>query len=468
MNRPFRHKNIVASLKSIGELDQKKILNVEDSKSEHHGTQITIWKGDNVFEFLIEDVMFKFADEYSSIFDTCVITNFKTSYYFEKDSLLHCSFNPGKEITKGKLTSLISKDFNANQDSYYRAIQKIRDNPSIGQIGIPVDLRTDQKETLLYGGGIIQLNIQGVSFDIFRISVAKDNYIVIDSTSRIRFDLFDSIVNSFFASYGFVFGEIVGEEIYYISSNDKTFSDGNNVMFKTITQKSNVESTPIWNRRIEGEGKLFQFPKTAFEKMCDQYQNDTSFFRVLNILREGLLVSAPLAKCIIFSSAIETITLLILKSKNPPTPVNRERFKKGKVLKKLTDVIKNDNNLNDEEKKYLIEKKLNNINKPTFTDTTLEAFKIYHIELPKSLIEITKYRNKYLHGSIPEKIEYGENFDDLSRAFELEFLASILVLKYCGYSGYVQNKSAILEYHATRKKDPTKMIKMKRNIYYKI
>jgi len=73
-----------------------------------------------------------------------------------------------------------------------------------------------------------------------------------------------------------------------------------------------------------------------------------------------------------------------------------------------------------------------------------------------------------LHGSVPDEIQFGGDMDNLHRAHEIQFLVSILILKYSGYSGYVQNKSAITEYHAHKKNNLLAKINLKQAIYYKI
>lgn len=468
MTRPYRFKYINATFQSINDLNARKVLTIKDKTSDLCDSQITIWKTENFFEFEIQKFALNISTEYNSLFDTCNLTNGNIFYSFIKDSLKSCSFNPGKEITTGKLLSLIEAKFDHSENCYYRAIQKVKDRAKIGYIEGPVDLQTDQPGTILYGGGINQIKIYNQIIDTFRVDIEKDEFIIIDSHLPLKFEQFEKIVKAYFVIYGFTFGETVGDEIYYLSSDSTSFEKDYQICFKSLPEKAIIEHYPIFNRRIETQNKLIEFPKVVFQNICNNYLSNTTYSRTIHIINEGLKAPSSLVKCIMFSSVLETISTTILNSKELPTPINKAKLKKSNLIYKLKETIQNDEFLSSDDKKFLIDKKINYLNNPTFTDKTLEAFKIHNIELPNSLIEVTKYRNKYLHGSIPEKVEFGNELDDLTRAYELQFLVSILVLKFSGYSGYVQNKSAILEYHATRKKDPNKMIRIERTIYYKI
>ncbi|MCX6220824.1 MAG: hypothetical protein NTZ69_07530 [Bacteroidia bacterium] len=282
-----------------------------------------------------------------------------------------------------------------------------------------------------------------------------------------EFEKFKSIVDSYFVAFGFVFGETVGNEVYYLSSESDTFKEFTQTIFLTKSENSFIESYPIFNSRIPSQGNI-KFPKIVFENICSNYLNIEAYSRSINIVNEGLKAPSPLAKGVLFSSGLETISTAILSSKKPPKPINDENLKKGNLLKKLKDIIKEDSYLTEGEKEFLIEKKISSINNPTLIDKTIEAFNSNNIDLPAYLIKVTKYRNKYLHGSIPDEKKFGFLIDNLTRAFEMQFLVSILILKYSGYSGYVQNKSAILEYHAHMKNNSSKNIELKQAIYYKI
>lgn len=470
MNETFEYKNVLETFRCMHALNEKKCLQIIEPNSSLHGYQIEIWKNENYFEFSIDKSAFDITpSDSSSLFDTCILIADNIKYSFYRDSLRSISVSLAVEKTKGKLTSVIETVFENSDSQYFRLIQKVKDPPKIGYLNGVISLKTDQKETLLYAGGYNQIVIDNFKIDTIRLDVENENYIIIDSCSVIELKKFKSLVEAYFVAYGFVFGETIGKETYYCSSDSNSFEKINQTIFQSKSEDISIETFPIFNRNIPSQkGLLIQFPKNVFENICNNYLNIEAYSRTLKTINVGLKASSPLGKCILFSSALETISTVVQNSKKHPKPINEKNLENGNLIKKIEKIIKEDKYLTESEKSFLIEKKINYLNSPTFQDKTIEAFNSFGIELPNSLMNVIKYRNKYLHGSIPEEIQFGEDMDNLHRAHEIQFLVSILILKSSGYSGYVQNKSAIAEYHAHKKNNLDAKIKLKQAIYYKI
>jgi len=449
MERPFQYKNIKETFSQLNALCKKKSLRIIEEDYSLNNSQIEIWKDENTFEFSINESTFDIThNDYSSIFDTCILVGHEKEYRFLKDSLSSCSIGLGKEKIKGKLTSIIETKSVYSDKLYYRIIQKVKDSPKVGYLNGAIDLKTDQESTLLYGGGYNKIIIDKIELDTFRLDVEKEKFIIIDSCSPIIFEKFKNTIEAYFAAYSFIFGETVGIERYYCSSDSYTF--------KNI------------NRNIPSQKGLIQFPKVVFQNICNHYLGNEVYARTLQIIQIALKTLPSLGKCVLFSSALETISTVVQDSINQAKPINETNYKKSKIRQKIKELINKANFLEDSEKSFLIEKKINYLNAPTIKDKTIEAFTSFSIELPDSLKKVISYRNKYLHGSIPGEEQFGIDMDNLTRAFEMQFLVSMLVLKHSGYSGYVQNKSAITEYHAHRKIDISQKVKLKQAIFYKI
>mgnify|MGYP001221516280 CR=1 FL=1 len=469
MERPFQYKNIKETFSRLNELNERKSLKIIETEYSLNDSQIEIWKNDNTFEFSINESSFDITkNDYSSIFDTCTLVGDEKEYSFLKDSLSSCSIGLGSEKTTGKLTSIIETK-SANSDNlYYRLVQKVKDSPKVGYLNGAIDLKTDQETSLLYGGGYNKIIIDKIELDTFRLDVEKDNFIIIDSCSCIGFEKFKNTIEAYFAAYSFIFGESVGIERYYCSSESSTFEKTNQIIFQTLPETFHIETFPIFNRNIPSQKGLIQFPKIVFQNISNYYLDNEAFARTLKIIQIALKTRSSLGKCVLFSSALETISTVVQDSSYQAKPINDDNYKKSKLRQKFKKLINESSYLTNNEKAFLIEKKINYLNAPTIKDKTLEAFSIFHIELPESLKKVISYRNKYLHGSIPDEEQFGVDMDNLTRAYEMQFLVSMLVLKYSGYSGYVQNKSAITEYHAHRKIDISQKVKLKQAIYYKI
>jgi len=360
MNRPFEYKNVLETFKCLHELNEKKCLQIIEPNSSLHGTQIDIWKNENYFEFSIDKSAFDITtSDYSSLFDTCILIADNIKYSFYRDSLSSCSVSLGIEKTKGKLTSIIETICEDSDNQYFRLVQKVKDPPKIGYLNGVIGLKTDQKETLFYAGGYNQLIINNFKIDTFRLDVENENYIIIDSCSVIELKKFKSLVEAYFVAYGFIFGETIGKETYYCSSDSNSFKKINQTIFQAKSEDISIETYPIFNRNIPSQKGLIQFSKTVFENICNNYLNIEAYSRALKTINVGLKVSSPLGKCVLFSSALETISTVVQNYRKHPKPINEKNLENGNLIKKIEKIIKDDEYLTEREKSFLIEKKIN-------------------------------------------------------------------------------------------------------------
>ena len=468
------NKYLSESFRRMDELSAKKKLQIKDSEPTLNNQFIEIWKSGNEFEFTIENCSFQLSTEYSSIFDTCCLFGNTKSYSFLKNTLRSASFDVQNDKTTGTLNSIIESESEKITNSYIRLIQPINEPAKIGYIDGFVDLKTDTGT--IYPGGLNQFLINGNTIEVFKGDKENNNCLIIDSCSKIDFEDFQIITAALFAAYAFLFGNYFGNEAYFIFSNENSFDKINQVIFIKKSVPFN-ESYPIFNRKIPSQKGLIFFPKFAFQNICNSFLTSERFSRTLNTINEALQSTLALTKCILFSAALETITSLINEGKIMPKPVNSKHLENEQWINninQLTESIKkrieDDKYITGDEKSFLIDKKLNYWNELPNKEKASMAFKSFGIELPKSLEKTLNYRNFYLHGSIPDKKkkQFGFETDNLKKSYELQFLVSILILKYAGYSGYVQNKSAILEYHAHRRQNKTDKIKLDQSIFYKI
>jgi hypothetical protein len=439
------------------------VLQIIDQNSSLDKQIIEIWKSGNKFEFLLEVIRSDFFSGYSSIFDTCKLASKTTSYSFLKDSLDSTSTDFSKEKMTGKLTSIIESNETQTIASYFRIVQPLTKNAEIGFLEESVNLQTDVKSS--YIRGLNRMTINREEVEAFRLEIDEKKFLIIDSCSTIDFERFRNITDSFFAAYAFIFGETVGEESYFLSSSDNNFENIHQIIFLT-RPSSFVSEFPIYFNMHKG--KLVLFPKNVFEAICNNYLSKEQYSRTLKILDEAFLSSFALSKCILYAAALETIATLINKDKEKPKPVSEDRLLKGDLIEKIKELITKDIYLINDEKKFLIEKKMQYWNSPTNIDKTREAFKNYGIELPASLKKTIKYRDTYFHGSIPDGIRFDFELDNKIRAEEMHFLINILLLKYSGYSGNAFNKTSIIEYDAVMRKSLSDSMILKQSKFLEI
>jgi len=110
------------------------------------------------------------------------------------------------------------------------------------------------------------------------------------------------------------------------------------------------------------------------------------------------------------------------------------------------------------------------LNKPTNVDKISSLFGIVSFPLPEQFVKALKYRDKYLHGSLPKNEQnIPEEYENFRRKFELQFLVNILTLKFINYHGYLRNTCAFMEYYSQIEKGIEKgKVKQNTSFYYEI
>ena len=107
------------------------------------------------------------------------------------------------------------------------------------------------------------------------------------------------------------------------------------------------------------------------------------------------------------------------------------------------------NILDEEEKKYL-KNKINNLNQPPNTDKLSLPFKAVGYNLSKEEIEVIKDRNKFLHGHLNINVNETEINKLFYTSLMLHRLCCVLILKLCGFQGYIINNKALFAKNINR------------------
>lgn len=409
-------------------------------------------------------------DVFDSFFDKGQLKTANEVYRFRPQSLDSMKYSPSQSSFNGKINSLIEGNEENYDETFLRYVQPVFQSPNIGLISKAADLITDQG--IRYAVGILNLKLLDQSFEVFRISRGDEEFIVIDSVQRMSIKVFEKTVDAFFEAYSYIWGNTCGDEGYILTSSESSFSSINKVAFFS-KPKSTHHSYQILDpheiRKYEFHDKLFLFPLEYLENLCNRILQEEKFKRVLKIVREANLNAYPLSRCILFSASLEAISSLI-DINNGAVPIDSQRFNESSITRLLTQVVEGNCVLSDQGKQFLIEKKLHNLNKPTNIDRLALAFKQFDIDLSDKFKCALAYRDKYLHGSVPKRDKLGSfNDDNNNRAFELQFLVNVLILKLIGYRGFIRNHSVFMEFFSQRAKGVNEEdIEINHSLYYKI
>jgi hypothetical protein len=476
MKRPSRVKTVKPTIYKIQEFIKEKTLMFISPENEWLiNNSIKISKTNKQFTFEIENKSFKRIDETVEDLDKAFLGNqmkgenkYFTCFPYASDNIKMPLIT---EKISGTLDSLIEGKESDFDNKFLRLIQPLSSTAKIGTLSDALDLKTDQEAT--YGVGIVKLKISNNYFDVFRISDEKKEFIFIDSSQAISIEDFNTSTAAFFQAYSYIFGFLCGGESYIVTSKTESFEVIDNILFKHNPEEK-VHNNYIFNsheiRELKFSDSIFLFSREVLSNMCDKLINEDKYKRTLNIIHEANLNEYSLSTCILFSSALETISSLIAKENNGLCPIDEERFKKSEITFKLKRKVEKNKILEKADKEFLIKKKLSNLNNPTNVDKLESPFTKFQISLPDNFKKALKYRNEYLHGSIPSGSKLGTfQADNFNRAFELQFLVNVITLKYVGYKGFLRNRSAEIEYNIQKgqgKNDED--ISINQSLYYKI
>lgn len=127
-----------------------------------------------------------------------------------------------------------------------------------------------------------------------------------------------------------------------------------------------------------------------------------------------------------------------------------------KILNKLNLVLDEYSSFLSENAVNVLTKKINRLNVPTNIDKLTQSFRVLGITLNEHDVKTISYRNKFLHGSTPiRNFEKNEKKTKKLRLIsgKLHLLTNLLLLKYLGYSGHVNNYYGRAVHADTKKMD---------------
>jgi len=472
MKRQTEYKYVNASIKAIVEFKEKKTFTISSKTEYINEVPIDIWFSENKFQFRINCVEFlNFEAIYKNIdniFNTEIIKNGDLKYTFLKYTSDNIKIGLASQVIEGELNSIIQDDLKSFDGNNLRFLIPFNSNENIGVIENYKSLETDQDIT--YGVGYNELLIMGFKFHVCKISIENISYLMIDLFDNCEIKLADKIIDSLLISFSYLFGTDFRSDCFILSSLDIGFQRIDRIAFYA-RQKNYGHRSPIYNsheiRNLGFSENYFQLSPKVLTTFCEKLNSDKQFLRAIEIYIEATQNKYSLSRCILYSTCIETIIGLV-KLKEATNPIELERYKNSDISSQFHHIVEESKYLTRDDKEFLIIRKLPYLNSPTNPDKIELSISNFNIQLPDKFKKALKYRNQYLHGSIPKGNLVGSvNTDNSIRASELQFLVNIIILKMVGYKGYIKNYSAEIEYNA-RKEQNTDNLQLNHPLYYEI
>jgi hypothetical protein len=363
---------------------------------------------------------------------------------------LTSSFFTDIKNLKGEISTVHSENFPIEKREFFRLVLKSNKEYSITKF---LGSRYTCAE-VHYSLGLTIINVENVEYHLFRHSQRTENshYLVIECHNKTNFDSFKNVCESILKSIGFLTGNWYQNEHYFFSYLSVAFDNPIGIYYTyfgdSIVTNFEITNPQQFRSYIEDENNKqllspLLFPETTLSNLISLINSKPELDRAIELVLEGNDIGSPLIRCSTFSVALETVVSLISsENKTFFKPLKQTEKVKAAIASLRTALKNSKQNLTNEEYSFL-EKKLIHINTSTNKDKFLRAFKLYNIDLPKSLLEVLNTRNYFFHGKTPyEEGMLKSNLKELHlEADRIHLITAILILKYSGYRGHVKNQA---------------------------
>ncbi|MFC4815545.1 hypothetical protein [Flavobacterium sp. GCM10023249] len=290
--------------------------------------------------------------------------------------------------------------------------------------------------------GYVDLKINENVIGFYDYEINKKEYIIIDCKTKVKYELFEDIVESILHPFALISGNLIRESITILKFKQEDFSNIIGFKFKKLDD-SIVSLLEIYNPDLHKDyfdlKETFFFPTEIFSNLCQLSYNSKPLLRAIRTLTQARNQPVEIETAAYFIT-LETVKQIIIEeNEDKISPIKDKAFAKY-IVRQLRAIIKPlaEENFND---KNAVIRKIENINGIANADGFNLAFQIMGIQLTKDDQECINNRNKFLHGSIPFDHDTKENRrKELSKInLNAHLITCALILKYAGYSGPIKN-----------------------------
>lgn len=254
----------------------------------------------------------------------------------------------------------------------------------------------------------------------------------------IDFDRFQPMVNTVLTAYGLLNGFYMLDRVYYIAV--KYVGNKSTTTFYYENYQAGIQT----NNPILDSGNYADVSEQERKLTGNQFNRLVNlFFKDPDLQRSGyLLIEAGslnvIAQASIGAVALETITRKIGEKKSEGKIIDNTELISG-IKHQLKKVLKVFKDRVSKEQLQLLTTKVDLMNGKPNTNKLTASFDRLGISLSEDELECIKSRNFFLHGNLPKNKDSGLTDQELIgvMANRLVMLSGMLLLKYCGYEGYV-------------------------------
>lgn len=348
--------------------------------------------------------------------------------------------------TKGRLRRFDCKF--TEDETYCRAVFTRKFNPNKDYSSFIQTTEYNKDDWAHCASGLFTVTVAGHTLDVVETYEERTKYLCIDSTVPITFDLFAKLIRAITYSFGFVSGFLQRDGWFCLQSATGDFQEIGGCRFEALDASVNTGLAVIdprtvgelYKRELEHYSKL---RPEIFSNIATKVFDDERMFRTAKIIAEGNAYPNEI-RASAYSVALETVRNIIIEE-NAEKIVPIKDKAKAKALKEKIKAMVDEMDIDDFNNKEALYKRINDFNQLPNKDSFKTAFSIVGIELTAEDIRCLETRNAFLHGRLP--LDVAEHIESDIKYFthKLHFLVCALILKYCGYYGWLLNSHKYLE-----------------------
>ncbi|MGI4735080.1 MAG: hypothetical protein ACRYG7_07870 [Janthinobacterium lividum] len=351
------------------------------------------------------------------------------------------------------LLEQVRNSFKTDTAAFHRLV--IRQDLHYGNLAGHMESNRVQAGETMRGAGLVNVNINEETYQFFDFYTtgAEDNkrkgYFYIDSSNPVLYADFEKAIGAILYSSAFITGELPRNEMYIVQATDASFSSITGAQFrrieKSIDRGPSIVDPKTMRELSIGETGTGYVSQEVFSTLVAYAYNDARMLRALKIVIESS--DYPLEiKGATYSVALETIKNIVLEANAEKVKPFKSKADAKRIIAQLRVIIdaSADEIYND---KKAITARVDNINQATNSAGFASCFTQVGINLSVDDIKVLNNRNDFLHGRLPfeHEVKPEQNNELQFVVHKYHFLLSSLVLKFCGYSGYVKDNSKVYD-----------------------
>lgn len=332
----------------------------------------------------------------------------------------------------------------------------------------------DSKRTTIFYSKLETIRDYGNAFNCVRLSVlqrcyeitqyqSEDKcYFIIENKEPVTLQDFKEDAYAIQKGIGFLVGYMPGGENYIFSEENFVYQRLSRESLKSIYHP--VTSNPYSKLHQDSErkiadnyyGKMKVIPASVISELVTQLRQNIDFSVAIIFLMEVASLKSVVSMPGVFSVILESLANCIIIKPDAIEKLIYDKQLSSMIITDLNAVIDKYSNAITPEAEIKIRRRLNEINKPINHNRLKNAEKLrapfdqLKIKLTEEDEKAIEYRNDLLHGNILMNDDIqrtSKEIDDhmMYISAKLYTLLSKLILKMCGYEGYVINHSKFYE-----------------------